>query len=182
LEGHDSKIGILDELEGGRIDVDEALRRLEGQGSVPAGASPPVAVRGWRGWWLIPFWTGFGLTGAGGVLAALGGGGWFGAVPLLLVGIPLMTLGAVSRTSPWVHVRIRAGEDAGARRIAVSLPIPVRLVAWVLRTFGPWIPGLKDTAVDELVMALDGNVSTETPLYVKIDDEQDGEQIEVYLG
>lgn len=172
---------ILDELEEGRIGVDEALRRLEGQDSAEADKAPPVAAGGWRGWWLIPFWIGFGLTALGGWLAALGGGWWFGAVPLLLLGIPLMTLGAISRTSPWVHVRINSAEDARTRRIAISLPIPVQFVAWVLRTFGPWIPGLKDTAVDELVMALDGNVSTESPLYVEIH-EEDGERIEVYLG
>lgn len=173
---------ILDELEEGRIGVDEALRRLEGQDSAQTDKAPPVAAGGGRGWWLIPFWIGFGLTALGGWLAALGGGWWFGAVPLLLVGIPLMTLGAISRTSPWVHVRIRAAEDARTRRIAISLPIPVRLVAWIARAFGHRIPGLDDTALDELMMALDGDVSAESPLTIEINDDEDGERIQVYLG
>lgn len=173
---------VLDELEGGRIDAAEALRRLEAGPSEPEDAPPAGVGRGRRAWWLVPFCIGLGLTALGGWLAALGGGWWFGAVPLLLIGIPLMALGAISRTSPWVHVRIRSREGSRPRRIVISLPIPLRPVAWVFRTFRPWIHGLDDTAIDELILTLDGNVSPESPLYVHVDDEEDGEQIEVFLG
>jgi len=99
----------------------------------------------------------------------------------LVVGIFGLVASVLSRTSPWVHIRVRSRRPGGGR-FSVKLPLPVRLVSWGLRLAGPWTPGLDRTTVDELLMALDGNVSAESPLYVLVDDDEDGERVEVYLG
>ncbi len=44
-----------------------------------------------------------------------------------------------------------------------SLPLPLRPAAWALRLARPWVPQLKDTAVDELILSLaEADVEEET--------------------
>ncbi|OGO10613.1 MAG: hypothetical protein A2Y93_15380 [Chloroflexi bacterium RBG_13_68_17] len=180
-DNHDPK-KILSDLDAGRIDVGEALRQLED----PAAAGPSTAeglqpARGWRDGWLVPFALSLALTAFGGWAASHQGWWWLAAGPALFVGIFGMVASVLSRTSPWVHIRVRSRRPGGDR-LTISLPLPVRLVAWALRLAGPWTPGLDRTTVDELLMALDGNVSAESPLYVLVDDDEDGERVEVTLG
>jgi hypothetical protein len=55
----------------------------------------------------------------------------------------------------------------------------------VLRQFGHWMPGLGETGVDELLLALDtfeDGFSPESPLFIEVEDGEDGERVEVYLG
>jgi hypothetical protein len=57
------------------------------------------------------------------------------------------------------------------------------MAAWGLRTWGPKIEGLKDTGVDELLLAMEGNISKDTPLYVEVEDDPvSGERIQVFFG
>ncbi len=171
---------ILSDLEAGKIDVGEALRQLE---DPPAAAPAPAVrtVRGWPDWWLVPLALSLALTAFGGWVASYQGWWWLLAGPALCLGIFGMVASVLSRTSPWVHIRVRSRRPGGDR-FSISLPIPVRLVAWGLRMAGPWTPGLDRTTVDELLMALDGNVSAESPVYVLVDDDEDGERVEVTLG
>ena len=74
------------------------------------------------------------------------------------------------------------GEKEWPRNIALSFPLPIRLTAWFLRTFGPHIPQLKDTGVDELILALGDSASPGNPLLVNVNEGEGGEQVEVYIG
>lgn len=177
-------VDVLSQLEKGAIDVDQAIQRLSGEGERPTNVESvaPQVPRRWRAWWLVPFSIGIGLTVAGAGVATVGGWWWLCAGPLLLLGIPLFTLAAATSSSPWVHVRVDTGQESWPRRIAISLPIPLRLTAWILRTFGSNIKGLDETGFDELLLALDEGVLSESPIYVEVYEGESGEKVEVYLG
>jgi hypothetical protein len=76
-----------------------------------------------------------------------------------------------------LHVRVRDGE----KRINISLPLPLRLAAWGVRLARPWVPQLRDTAVDELILSLAEADSQEGILAVEVNEGAD-EQVRVYLG
>jgi hypothetical protein len=175
---------ILDQLEEGLIDVDEAIRRLSDVEKVPPKpeAEKPESPHRWHAWWLIPFSIGIGITVAGAGVSTLGGWWWLCAGPLLLLGILLFTMAAAARESPWVHVRVNTGQDSWPRRIAISVPLPIRFTAWVLRVLTPKIKGLDATGIDELLVALDEGLLNGTPIFVEVDEGEGGEKIQVYLG
>ncbi len=159
-----------------------------GAGSVAEKPAPPANLPHWQRWWLIPMWVGIGITTLGAWLMYLAFGAhhtfsawfWLAALLVFAPGIVVMVLAAASRHARWLHIRVknrRQGEN-----FALSFPIPIRPAAWFLRTFGSHIPRLKNTGVDELVMAMGDTTTSENPLYVAVDDDEDGEQVEVYIG
>ena len=151
-------------------------------------ASIPPGAEKWRLWWQIPLWIGAGITIVGGFLMYLalqnqGVGFWFFCAWLpFLLGVIAMAIGWYSRTARWLHVRIHEAKSGGSRRIAISFPLPIRLTAWFLRNFGRFIPQLDQTGLDELILALGENATPETPLYVEVDEGEDGDRVEVFIG
>jgi hypothetical protein len=97
-------------------------------------------------------------------------------------GLFVMLLGWVSRSACWLYLRVQQPNSDGPKNIIITFPLPLRLTAWFLRTFKPNIPGLKGTSLDELITALDKTASPETPFYVEVDDDEDGEHVQVYIG
>ena len=87
-----------------------------------------------------------------------------------------------SRTSRWLHVRVNTGNTEWPHKIAISFPIPIRLTAWLLRTFVPKASQLRNTSLDELILALNENTSDSRPLYVDVTDGDKGERVQVFLG
>jgi hypothetical protein len=166
-----SQLGVLQELEEGRIDVREAVRRLE-EPTVPTTGG----ARRSRNWWLIPLAFGMAFLGGGGWLGSLGGWWWLLAVPLLLVGTLLTVLASASSTSPWIFVRVR---HRGGRPVHVWVPIPVRAAAWAIKMARPWVPGLDTTAIDELLMTLEGELGSERDLVIEVDDGYGDERVRV---
>jgi hypothetical protein len=101
--------------------------------------------------------------------------GWF---PMLL-GLLIMLLAWWSRSARWLHLRI---SEEGRRRIALSFPHPLSLAAWVLRLAQPFVPQLTETGVDDLPIALrDADIDDEA-LFIDVQDEEDGEHVQVYIG
>ena len=144
-------------------------------------------VAKWRRWWWVPLTIGIAITVASGLLMFLayqksGLGFWFACLwfPLLL-GVVVISLAAASRTARWLHVRVHQERGEWPRTIAISMPIPVRFVAWILRTFRPHIPNLDKTSLDEVILALN-KTSPDQPFYVKVDESASGEKVEVYIG
>ena len=141
----------------------------------------------WRRWWWVPLTIGIVITVVSGLLMFLayqrsGFGFWFACLwfPLLL-GVIILSLGAASRAMRWLHVRIHQEPGARPQTIAISMPIPVRFVAWVLRIFKPHIPNMEKANLDEAILALD-KISPDQPFYVKVDEDKSGEKVEVYIG
>lgn len=141
----------------------------------------------WKRWWWIPMWIGITVTVISGVLMFFawqsgGFGFWFACswFPFLL-GVGIMALAWGSRTARWLHVRVHQQPGEWPQKIAISLPLPLRLTAWFFRTFGRYIPNLEHTNIDEIIMALE-HTSADTPIYVEVDEGDDGERVEVFIG
>lgn len=148
---------------------------------------PPDAEQ-WRRWWVIPLWAGVGTSVVGGSLmyAALQSGGigfWFlcAGLPFTL-GLLLIVLAWQSRSSRWLHLRIQKRPGNSPQRIALSFPLPIRLTAWFFRTFRYRIPGLEDTSIDEVILALDRSANPENPLYIAVNNEEAGENVQIFIG
>jgi hypothetical protein len=144
-------------------------------------------INKWRRWWWIPLTVGIVITVVSGSLMFLayqtsGFGFWFACLwfPLLL-GVIVLSLGAASRTTRWLHVRINQEPGEWPKTIAISLPLPLRFVAWILRIFRPHIPNMDNTSLDEVILALD-KTSPDQPFYVKVDEGESGEKVEVFIG
>ena len=153
--------------------------------------APPgldASARKWRSWWWIPLWVGVGITV---ISAALmywaydsnnGFGFWFACTwfPFLL-GVAVMALAWASRTARWLHVRVHQKEGERPRKIAISMPIPIRFTAWLVRLFRPHIPNVEGVNIDEMILALE-KTSPDTPMFVQVDEGENGERVEVYIG
>lgn len=178
-----------DEEEGDEIPLDgKDSEPLVGEVAEPGRVKLPSDADRWRRWWRLPFWIGVGVTILGGVLmywAQLNTGFGFlffcSWLPFLL-GLGLMVLSWQSRTSRWLHLRIHQAEGEWPQNIALSFPIPIRATAWFFRIFGGQIPGMEQTSIDELILALGDTATPENPLYVEVEDNEDGERVEVFIG
>lgn len=205
----DPRLRILQLIDEGKISAAEGLgllNALSGQPAPepdPAPAAPaptaaprprtqPPAAGGWRWWWLVPLGVGLAIALVGGALMAWTWrvadsrpSVWFVlALCPFVFGVGVAAVAFASRTAKWLHIRINTGAkgEAGPRRIALSLPLPIRLTAWFFRVFGRYIPRLEHTGVDELILALDETTSPDNPFYVEVDQGPDGEKVQVYLG
>ncbi|RPI32784.1 MAG: hypothetical protein EHM70_08030 [Chloroflexota bacterium] len=155
-------------------------------GSMPMPSEP--GIRKWQKWWMIPLWIGVGVTVIGAMLmfwawSASGFSFWFACAWFpFLFGVLLMALAWGSNKMRWLHVRVYQKSGEWPRTIAISLPLPLRLTAWFLRNFGSLIPNLdKATGLDEMILALE-NTSPDAPFYVEVDEGENGERVEVFIG
>jgi hypothetical protein len=138
--------------------------------------------------WQIPLWVGIFITvlSALGMYAILRGPGmnfWFYFLLLpLLLGVALTALAAGSRAARWIYVDVhqQPGEHPG--HIFLGFPLPLRLTAWFLRTFGPMIPYLQRTNVDEIIQVIQNGFSGKEPLIVHVDEGDSGERVQVFIG
>ncbi len=195
------RMHILQMIEDGQITAADGLRLLDALGAgageaptelrpAPGQSAPEADLEHWRRWWMVPMGVGIGvlLVGALLMLVAYQAGGlgfWFACASLpFAAGVLIMALAAGSRSARWLHVRVRTDPAAHdwPRNIAFSFPLPIRLTAWLLRLAGPFVPHLKDHALDELILALAETTSAEAPLYVDVDEGDGGERVQVYIG
>ncbi len=153
-------------------------------------------IKKWRSWWTIPLAIGVGVAAFSGWLMYVGfqrewSGFWVGCLWLpLLIGVTLTTLGWLSRTAIWMHVRVNTGQDEWPRRIAISMPIPLRLTAWALKAFGHFIPSevplrkLSHPDIDEIVQALSESLQPDDPLYIEVEEGEgpSPQKVQVFIG
>jgi hypothetical protein len=145
-------------------------------------------IQRWKRWWSLPLWIGLGIV----VLSSFWMqnawndsvlGFWFFCswIPMLL-GILLMALAWNSRTAPWLHVRIHQAPGEKPERIAFSFPLPLRVSAWGLRRFGHHIPNFDASGIDEAIMALHDTKLNHAPLIIDVQDDEDGDHVQVFIG
>ena len=143
----------------------------------------------WQRWWLLPFGIGVFLLllGAywmylGFMAAGLGWGFWLSWIPFGL-GVLITAVAARSRTARWLHVRVHeGGKDGRPHNINISLPLPISFGAWVLRTFGRWMPDdFKKQHLDEVLTTMDQALTRDAPFHVMVN-EDDGDHVEVFIG
>ena len=198
---------ILKMVEDGKISADEAMiliRALEqdspeaemevieaaprsGSSETEAPEFEEVKQRA-RKFAMIPLWIGVGITTlfAGLMFTAIqnsGFGFWFYCLTFpFLFGVLLMALSAGGRHAHWMFVDVqqKPGETPG--RITFGLPMPLGLIAWILRNFGHHIHGLGSPEnAREIASMLNRTISSDTPLIVNVNDD-DGEKVRLYIG
>ena len=191
---------ILQMVADGKINADEASRLLAALGGVeddpsnPAmagsGDSPgssPIDMPRFGNLWLIPLYAGLALFVCGALavypLYAESGSwllvacGW----PLFVIGLLTMLAAWLARKSRWIHIRI-SNVDGSRRNLKLSFPLPLRLSAWALKIASRWAPKMKDTGIDEVLVALNEGLSGDQPLVVDVQQGDDGERVQVYIG
>lgn len=198
-ESETTIMSLLEQIEKGELSLDEGIAKLN-QGAVAQGSgvefsdeedetAPPPKISDeeldrWKNWWQIPMYVGIGIV----VLSTLwlnsayqnsGYGFWFFCSWLpLAFGVLLISLSWLSQRGPWIHVRVRGRKD----NVAISMPAPLGLAGWGLRTFGHYVPNLDNTTIDEIITALDQTAKSDAPLYIHVDDEEDGEHVDIFIG
>jgi hypothetical protein len=140
-------------------------------------------------WAMIPLWGGvlftiFSAWGMYSIQQSAGYNLWFFCLGMpLFLGIVLIALGAGGIGSRWIYVNVdRTQAHDWPKNITIALPIPLGLVSWFLKNFGGRIEGLKKTTVDELLMAISLTRSIKEPLIINVDDSEDGERVQVFIG
>lgn len=196
---------ILEMLQAGKLTTDQALalmQALEGEhpseekgnqvhtGEIISPEPPPDMGR-FRRFWQFPFFIALGFL----AVTAL----WLRAIyqnsegaitlgfvcvwSLFLLAFVLTALAWWSRQAPWLHVRVR---ERGGRRIAISLPLPLGLANWGVRFARGWVGAQTQAQLDMAESFLDAarsgwRTDGSEPLVVHVDDE-DGDQVQVYIG
>ena len=138
---------------------------------------------------MIPLWIGVFIAvlsawGMYSIQQSAGVNFWFFCllVPLLL-GVLLIALSAGGEGSKWLYVNVdRRNAQDWPRNITLGFPLPLGLTAWFLRNFGQYIHGMERTNVDEIIQILDATGKSGAPLIINANDNEDGEQVQVYIG
>ena len=142
-----------------------------------------------RRWAMIPLWVGiivtiFSAWGIYGILNDFGTNYWWICLLFpLFVGILLIALGAGGPHSRWLYVNVdrRYAQD-WPRTITFGFPLPLGLASWFLRNFGHTIHGLGNTSVDDIIQILDATGKSDEPFIVNVNDDDEGEHVQVYIG
>ena len=178
-------------LEAGSAEpIEPAAPRLEPGSPMPEDAPQEpsgAGLGGFRNWWRYPLWAGVAVTIIGAALMYLavlssGFGFWFACAWFpFLFGVAVLALAWGSRQARWLHVRIRRQPGESPQRISISLPLPLRLAALVIRIFNIRTPEIDNQRLSDLILTLE-KTSPEAPFYVHVNDSDDGEQVEIYIG
>ncbi len=136
--------------------------------------------------WIGILLTVFMAWGMFGIQQSSGLNFWFYCLSMpLTLGILMIVLGAGSRSSRWLYVNVdrsRSKDQDGPRHISLAFPLPLGFAGWFIRTFGRHIDGLKNTNVDDVVNAISMAKNMTDPLIVHVDDNDDGEKVQVFIG
>lgn len=157
-------------------------------GSQPTSEARPTAEPTWReghAYWLYPLFAGTVVMLVGGTVigtayqqSRVGPGtlicGW---MPLFL-GLLTVILAAWVRTARWIHMRVIGKDD----RLSLAFPLPLRLGALVLNIARPFIPQFRKTVVDELILTLRDGLTDDQPITIEVEDEEEGEYVQIYIG
>jgi hypothetical protein len=141
-----------------------------------------------RRWAMIPLWIGVVITifSAWGIYGILNNPGtnywWICLLFPLFVGILLIALGAGGPGTRWLYVNVdrRYAED-WPRNITFGFPLPLGLASWFLRNFGHTVH-MGNTNVDDIIQILDATGKSGEPLIVNVNDDDEGEHVQVYIG
>jgi hypothetical protein len=142
-----------------------------------------------RRWAMIPLWTGIVITvfSAWGIYEILNDFGtnywWICLLFPLFIGILLIAIGAGGPGTRWLYVNVdRRYAQEWPRTITFGFPLPLGLASWFLRNFGNSIHGLGNTSVDDIIQILDATGKSGEPLIVNVNDDDEGEHVQVYIG
>ena len=138
-------------------------------------------------WWLLPFSIGLIILFLGAIwmyagyqAAGFGFGFWISWVPFLL-GIFIVAVSFRTSKSVWFHLKVKQAPGERPEQINFSFPLPLNLAKWFFTSFGDKVTGLKDKGIGDIPAILE-NISPEEPFYIHVNDDDDGEEVEIYIG
>jgi len=171
-------------------DVAEAVEPPPAPASTVAAPEPqaqPVAHvtrPRWVQWlWQVVFWPAVALVAGGGLLVTAVyawevPAGWLVLGWLLFaLGVLGVLLGWWMQRAHWFYLRVR---EPGSN-IFMAFPLPLGPIAWLLRIARPFVPQLKETGVDELILAMHEELRGGGSFTVEVN-EGAGEQVRIYFG
>jgi len=137
----------------------------------------------------IPLWIGVSIAvlSAWGIFSIQQNAGvnfWFFCLMFpLMLGVLLIAVGSAGQGSKWLYVNVdRPYADDWPRNITFGFPLPLGLTAWFMRNFGHNINGMNKTQVDGIVEVLTATGESDEPFIVNVDDDDDGDRVQVYIG
>jgi hypothetical protein len=194
---HEQWLDILRKVRTGEISAEEGERLLSESdvraAPIPAAIGeeklspettledPLMELGWWKNAWMVPVWAGIAILILSAWLLTWGyiheRMFWFYCswLPLIL-GMLVMFLGVWSRQARWAYIRIR---DENGPKVTLSVPLPIRLASWGLRTFGPRIKKLEGKHLENLPEILDALGDNHDPIAVEVDDG--GDHVRVYI-
>ncbi len=203
----EEKKQILKMVEDGKISAEEAMELLKAvsldnvedevddfEAEASPGSAPDpnenleaIANKA-RRFWNIPLWIGVGFTVLGGLwmfwsMQASGFGFWFYCAWLpFLLGVLVVATAAGSRNSRWIFVHVKQAPGERPQNITFGLPLPLRFSAWIMRTFGHWLPDVDGIAVSDLLETMADSPTDKAAVIVDVHDDEDGEHVQVFIG
>lgn len=175
----------LREMELGQEHQEDALQVAKGQ---PAGIPPQDLERFkyWKRWWVLPFGIGLALALLSSFWMYLGflnhgasWGFWLSWLPFLL-GVLIASFAWESRYMRWLHVRVQEKKNGKTTHINISMPLPLRFAAWVMRTFSRYMPEeVRARHIDTFIEEADSSLDREESMVVVVDEEN--EHVEVVI-
>ncbi len=138
--------------------------------------------------WRILLWVGVGMVilsgwGMYALLVAHHPNFWFYClIAPFLLGVGLIALAANSRAARWLFVDIHQKAGAKPGRIFLGFPLPLKFLAWGVRTFGHNIPDAEKANVRAAVEVLESGLAGDEPLIIHADEDEDGASVQVYWG
>lgn len=176
----DKRMHVLDRLNAGEISAEEAEKLLAEEGNTAAAASPApdIDIPESRQLWLFPFVIGLAISGLSGrgmatnrnLVASIM------LLPFFLLGTLLAFLGIASRSSHWIHVRVK---EKNGTNIRISLPFPIEFAGWILDRLEPIIQehssdtSFKSLNIAQMIREMGDELSPENPIVVAVDDDDD---------
>ena len=147
-------------------------------------------IEKWKRYWVIPLWVGVGITILGSLLMlwvyqSTGFSFWFACTWLpFLIGVALIAMAWGSRSARWLHLRVQQEPGEWPQTIAFSFPLPLNFAAWIMRTFGQFIPEVNKYGLDfdQIIKSFADSTTPETPFYVEVDEGDHGEKVQIYIG
>jgi hypothetical protein len=206
MTSDETRLQILKQVEAGILSPEEGaglLEILDRNGSAPEPQpsvpsvevsalpkiEPPRVAWYWKLGWSLFLWLGMGLTilsaywmYQGYLQAGIGIGFIFSWIPFLL-GILLIYAGARLLEAPWVHLRVRQKKAVHPARIDLAIPLPLGFIRWIINTFDRFMPEeVRGKKVDEFLAELEQSIRNGEPFQVQVDDEKDGDHVEVQIA
>ncbi len=190
-------LGILEQLERGEIDANEADARLNApRPALERDFAPREDARAAPEWirrlWVYPLLAGVLLVGFGAwiIVATVHANilWWLLGLPIVLLGSLVIALAASARSGHWLYVNVK---DADRHNIRFGIPLPLglaRAALWVARWFVPkssFRMGKNHMAFDNwddvnaMLDALEQELNERRGLTIDVD--EDDERVQVYI-
>jgi hypothetical protein len=100
----------------------------------------------------------------------------FGWLPLFS-GLLVVTVAAWARTARWIQMRITSPDE----HLVLSVPLPLGLAASAIRVVRPFVPQMRHSGVDELILALRDGLPEDEPITIEVDDREEGEYVRIVI-